>query len=95
MPKPYQFFITYVNKEDEKDNAEENNTVKEKEANPELDTNNISIPVITEELWNNPEKKKATFEIIKILYNTLKPMCPMLKELGKLIQNYKINKAKV
>ena len=95
MPKPYQFFITYVNKEDEKDNAEENNTVKEKEANPELDTNNISIPVVTEELWNNPEKKKATFEIIKILYNTLKPMCPMLKELAKLIQNYKINKAKV
>ena len=30
-----------------------------------------------------------------MLFNTLKPMCPLLKQLAKLIENYKINKAKV
>jgi hypothetical protein len=48
-----------------------------------------------EDVWTTAEKKKNTFQIIKMLFNTLKPMCPLLKELARLIENYKINKAKV
>ena len=95
MPRPYKFIIAYSASSDKKDNAEENNTVQEKEANPEIDPDNIVLPEETEEVWSTGKKKKNTFQIIKMLFNTLKPMCPLLKQLAKLIENYKINKAKV
>ena len=95
MPRPYKFIIAYSDASKQKDNAEENNTVQEKEANPEIDPDNIDLPEETEEIWTTAKKKKNTFQIIKMLFNTLKPMCPLLKQLAKLIENYKINKAKV
>ena len=95
MPRPYKFIIAYSDASKQKDNAEENNTVQEKEVNPEIDPDNIVLPEETEEIWTTGKKKKNTFQIIKMLFNTLKPMCPLLKQLAKLIENYKINKAKV
>lgn len=95
MPRPYKFIITYSDTSKQKDNAEENNTVQEKEANPEIDPDNIVLPEVTEEVWSQGKRKQNTFQIIKMLFNTLKPMCPLLKQLAKLIENYKINKAKV
>ena len=95
MHRPYKFIIAYSDASKQKDNAEENNTIQEKEANPEIDPDNIVLPEETEEIWTTGKKKKNTFQIIKMLFNTLKPMCPLLKQLAKLIENYKINKAKV
>ena len=95
MPRPYKFIIAYSDASKQKDNAGENNTIQEKEANPEIDPDNIVLPEETEEIWTTGKKKKNTFQIIKMLFNTLKPMCPLLKQLAKLIENYKINKAKV
>ena len=95
MPRPYKFIIAYTDTSKQKDNAETNNTVQEKEDNQEIDPNNIILPEETEEVWSSGKRKQNTFQIIKMLFNALKPMCPLLKQLAKLIENYKINKAKV
>ena len=95
MPRPYVFKIMYM---PEPDSETGKDTVQQNEANPELDMDNFvvpEIPEVEERIYTTAEKKQNTFQLVKTLFNTFKPMCELMKQLAKLIQNYKINKAKV
>ena len=73
-----------------------NITDNNKEGNKDNGVVDMLIKSITNEneqhIYSTAEKRRNTFDIVKQMLMALKPMMKLLKEISKLIENYKTNK---
>ena len=99
--KPYYFLVICnqtVKKEENTNNVQdnsENDLSTSKDNKLKNAAKFFMSDIITEKTTDQEEKRRNTIDILKTIFATLKPLVSTLKVIATLIQNYKINKAKV